>query len=620
MVKALVFLLLALAGLADGLERRHNDHSGKKQHKRKQLDVIEDVELEAESRPHRRHRGHEVAVLDARLHDLAALLDQQLETAGTGEWSIAGALDAVNSAVSSVSAAAASAAQSIKDGAAAITEAAMSKIGDVVDGIKKNIKETLEQVWCSKPGAPECTPNSVMKKLPEWASSALKAAMDAIKNPQGAMTKVYNAIEKGVLDAFKFNMTKLLEVPYKMFEMAKELVKSSVFAVFNSGTVTEGISTAFKTVAMTVVTRGLGLLETVYAQLKQVLPNGIMGFSWSPKPLKLDTLKPVLTDPAFKLDLESDLSLERETSLSAVNDNFPTYLDEKNHLMLSASTDEMESVEADEERRSMLSGACLGISFGLDCSFGIPTPPAVNPFGFKIGFSVMLCAGPAGAGVQFTLSLGFLAGAQAGFGGFSLGGSIAVITQSACLEQGFEGPASCSTGPGLDLDVDTTDCKTIGFGFDPMTMAAAFMAGPFMGDYWTDIHFTQAVATGTNIKLFTVGIVPSGSVSVMNSELAEYIKAFALSYLLPMFQAIFVPLGAFVSGLVGGLEREISALSKAGSEMALDRSDAAIEDLEAVVQLAELRLEKAKMDRIYAEVQQNARAIRDLRVSGGFSD
>ena len=39
---ALVFLLLALAGFADGLERRHNDHKGKRER------VIEDVELEAE--------------------------------------------------------------------------------------------------------------------------------------------------------------------------------------------------------------------------------------------------------------------------------------------------------------------------------------------------------------------------------------------------------------------------------------------------------------------------------------------------------------------------------------------------------------------------------------------
>jgi hypothetical protein len=67
MVKTLVFLVLALAGFADGLERRNNDHTGKHKHEKHQHekhvdlaghnDALDAIQQELEDRGHTVHRS-----------------------------------------------------------------------------------------------------------------------------------------------------------------------------------------------------------------------------------------------------------------------------------------------------------------------------------------------------------------------------------------------------------------------------------------------------------------------------------------------------------------------------------------------------------------------------------
>ena len=67
MGKTLVFLLLALAGFADGLERRNNDHTGKRKHEKHQHekhvdlaghnDAVDAIKEALEDRGHTVHRS-----------------------------------------------------------------------------------------------------------------------------------------------------------------------------------------------------------------------------------------------------------------------------------------------------------------------------------------------------------------------------------------------------------------------------------------------------------------------------------------------------------------------------------------------------------------------------------
>jgi len=225
--------------------------------------------------------------------------------------------------------------------------------------------------------------------------------------------------------------------------------------------------------------------------------------------------------------------------------------------------------------------------------------------------------------MQFSAGLGANIGAQVGgiFDSGSIGMQMSILLDEGC-SKGFDGKAGCLHGPSLDFDLDIAApgmAFTVGIGLKRDHIFQAIQ-NPFDSANWGDVHLLIAAAFGTNVKLFVFGMVVGYGLSPTNGQVQstlDTLKSTGKAIIL-FLQGLLSAIGEMIKKATSkSLERE-QMISSAGRGVAIDRSDAAIEDLEVLADSVQSKIATAKYNHQMGQVAHAMRILEDMGISEGY--